>query len=263
MLRGLYSAANAMRHRALEVDITANNIANVNTDGYKGDRASMRSFGDMLLSRIEQTPEEMTDLMRLQPQIGRANLGGPAVENEYIDFSPGTPRVTGNPLDLYLQGPGFFVINTPSGERFTRTGAFTLDGEGRIVTQSGYELQSVNGGSIRATGLGEIEIDQYGRVAQDGAPIGQIRIVEFPDTSVIEKEGNTLFRIAGTIQNAPYPGTNTAVEQGTIEGSNVDAIDALVQLITAQRAFEAASRAVDMFNQNLSRVSNDLGRVTG
>ena len=263
MLRGLYAAANAMRYRAHEVDVTANNIANVSTDGFKRDRLAMRSFGDMLLARIEAEPEDTVRYENIPPLIGEMNLGGPAAESEFIDFSPGTPRTTGNPLDLYINGPGFFVIETPRGERYTRAGNFSLDDEGRIVNPSGQAVLGINNQPVRIFSSSPFRINQNGEIIQDGLPIGNLRIVEFADLSVIEKEGETLFRIADPTQPGPYPALQSSVEQGMIEGSNVNVVESLVHLIAAQRAYEAAARAVDMFNQSMTRVSGELGRLPG
>jgi len=260
MLRGLYAAANAMRYRANEVETVANNLANVTTDGYKRDRIAVRSFGDLLMSRIEAAPEETLRMQAIPPQVGVMNLGGPIGETEFIDFSPGAPRVTGNPLDIFIEGPGFFAINTPNGERYTRAGSFTLDSEGKIVTQSGFEVQDASRNAIRITSPAPININQDGTITQDGIPVAQLRLVEFPDLTALEKEGGTLF-VPADPNAVPVPAVNSAVEQGTIEGSNVNAINSLVNLITAQRAYEAAARAVDMFNQSLSRVSGEIGRI--
>ncbi len=263
MLRGLYAAANAMRYRTHEVDVIANNLANVSTDGFKRDRLAMRSFGDILATRMNDHGGRPVDFPPGPTPIGIMNLGGPAAETEFIDYSPGAPEVTGNPLDLMLNGPGFFVIDTPQGNRYTRNGAFTLDNEGRIVNQNGYILQGTNNQPIRLISPAPFSVNANGEIAQNGIPVGRIQVVEFGDLSNLEKEGSTLFRRIDPNLTPPAGATETRVEQGTLERSNVDAIDALVQLISAQRAYEAAARAVDMFNQSMTRVSGELGRLPG
>ncbi|HDS30988.1 MAG TPA: flagellar hook-basal body protein [Firmicutes bacterium] len=262
MLRGLYSAANAMRYRAHEVDVTANNLANVSTDGFKRDRIAMRAFGDILAARInDQSDDRPVSFPPGVNYIGIMNLGGPAVETEFIDFSPGRPQVTDNPLDLMLRGPGFFTIETPGGERYTRSGKFTLSSDGIIINPAGQPLLGVNGQPIRLTSPSPIFIHSNGEIVQDGLPVARIRVVEFSDIGNLEKEGFSMFRVKDPTNMAPLPAFQTSMEQGVLEGSNVDPIDALVQLITAQRAYEAAARAVDMFNQSMNRVSSELGRL--
>jgi len=261
MLRGLYAAANAMRYRANEVETVANNLANVTTDGFKRDRLATRSFGDMLLSRIEQSPEANLEMRSVPPGVGVLNLGGPVAETEFIDFSPGTPRTTGNALDLFIDGPGFFVVDSPNGERYTRAGSFSLDRSGTIVTQSGYTVQGANNQPLQLTDPSPFVINQDGEIIQNGLPVGKLKLVEFPDLRSIEKEGYTLYRLSDPASPQPYTARVSSLEQGTIESSNVDAIMSLVRLIAAQRAYEGAARAVDMFNQSLNRVSTELGRL--
>lgn len=252
-----------MHYRAQEVEITANNIANVSTDGFKRDRLTTTSFGDLLVARLEGFDNTSIDAVVRPPMIGTMNLGGPAGDTEFIDFSPGTPRLTGNPLDIYIDGPAFFAINTPNGERYTRNGNFILNASGEIVNSSGHALQGTNGQSIRITSPAPIDIRSNGEITQDGLPVGKIKLVEFADLSVLEKEGNTFFRLIDPNSPPPYDAVGSTLEQGTIEGSNVNAIDSLVRLIAAQRAYEAAARAVDMFNQSLSMVSSEMGRLPG
>jgi flagellar basal-body rod protein FlgF len=258
MLRGIYSAANAMRYRAHEVEVTANNIANVTTDGFKSDRLGLRSFGDILASRVgDQTQDNSGPI-----PIGNATLGGCTAEAPFTDFSQGPPRVTGNSLDLYLSGPGFFAVQTDNGTRYTRTGSFSLSGTGEIVTPSGERLLGTDGNPVRIVSPDPILINSNGEISQNGVPVGRIQIAEFSDLSALEKEGYTLFRPIDPDVTTPSPASATSVEQGTIEGSNVNAVDCLIQLIVSQRAYEAAAKAVDMFNQSMTHVSGELGRIS-
>lgn len=261
MLRGLYSAANAMRYREHEIDVVANNLANVSTDGYKQDRVALRAFGDLLTSRMNDYEEQPKSIPQGITPVGVMNLGGPITESEFIDFSPGTPVVTGNTLDLFLDGPGFFAIETQYGTRYTRNGSFSLSDTGEIVNQNGDRLLGTNTQPLRIVSPAPIEINENGEISQSGVPSGQINIVEFPDLSVIEKEGYNYFTTSDPDELPPLSARNTAVEQGTLETSNVNAIESLVHLIVAQRAYEAAARAVDMFNESLSRVSGEIGRI--
>jgi flagellar basal-body rod protein FlgG len=248
-----------MRNRAHEVEVTANNIANVTTDGFKSDRTAMRNFDELLASRVnDPTGGPFGDS---PTPIGTMSLGGSAAETPFIDFSAGPPRITGNPLDLFLQGPGFFAVQAATGVRYTRAGSFSLNDAGEIVNASGDKLLGVDGQPIRLTSPDPITINSKGEISQNRLPVGQIQIVEFPDLKAIEKEGYTLFRPIDPNTNPPSPASSTTVEQGTIEGSNVNPVESLVQLIVSQRAYEAAARAVDMFNQSMTHVSSDLGSL--
>jgi flagellar basal-body rod protein FlgG len=264
MLRGIYAAANAMRYRANQVDVTANNLANVTTDGFKRDRTALRSFNDLLAARINDQTAGPLDPARPVP-IGRLDIGGCIAEAPFIDFSAGAPRVTGNPLDLFLGGPGFFALDTPRGVRYTRSGSFNLNDSGEIVNQEGFRLLGANGAPIRLTSPSPITIDSKGEISQDKIPVGRIGIVEFPDMTQIEKEGYTLFRPIDPNPpwRTPPQAISTSVEQGTVEMSNVNPIECMIELIVSQRAYEAAARAVDMFNQSMTQVSGELGRIPG
>ena len=262
MLRGLYSAANAMRYRAHEVEVIANNLANVNTDGFKSDRTAFRSFGDLLAYRLNDQTDKVDKIPVNPKPVGVINLGGPAAESPYIDFSPGIPKTTGNTLDLFLDGPGFFTVKTPEGPAYTRAGTFQFNEKGEIVTQTGLPLLSTTGTPIQITGTDPIKIGANGEITQGGTPIGVIDIAEFEDLSALEKIGGNLFDpVDPTV--TPIRTQNTSVEQGSVEASNVDTVGSLVQLISAQRAYEAAARAVDMFGRNLEKVSGELGRLPG
>jgi flagellar basal-body rod protein FlgG len=251
-----------MRYRANQVDITANNLANVSTDGFKRDRTALRSFNDLLASRINDQTAGPSDPARPVP-IGPLDIGGCIAEAPFIDFSPGAPRVTGDPLDLFLDGPGFFALDTPQGARYTRSGSFNLNNSGEIVNQEGFRLLGTNDLPIRLTSPAPFTIDSKGEITQNRIPVAQIKLVEFPDLTQIEKEGYTLFRPIDPNLPAPPQAIMTSVEQGSVEMSNVNPIECMIELIVSQRAYEAAARAVDMFNQSMTQVSGELGRLPG
>jgi flagellar basal-body rod protein FlgG len=250
-----------MRYREHEVEVISNNLANVSTDGFKRDRVALRSFGDMLITRMNDYGNEPKPIPFNPPKIGVMNLGGFATETEFVDFQQGRPKLTGNPLDLYLNGPGFFVVRTENGDRYTRNGALSLSETGELITQEGYNVLGTDNSPIRLNSTSQIQVNQDGEIRQDGAPTGRIQIVEFQDLSSIEKQGYTLFMQMDPTQNSATPSPSTSIEQGSIEASNVDPIMSLVRLISSQRAYEAAARAVDMFNDSMSRVSGELGRL--
>lgn len=261
MLRGIYAAANAMRYRAHEVEIISNNIANVSTDGFKKDRTALASFGQMLISRINDS--EASPLGSHPILIGRGLFGGCIAETTFIDFSQGPIRTTNNPLDISLLGPGFLAVETPSGTRYTRAGSLQINGNSELVTPDGYRVLDINSKPIILNSSAPIQINPDGQIIQNNIPGAKLLIIEFPDMNLIEKEGYTFFRQIDDTLPPPSPATSTTVEQGSIEGSNVNPIESMVQLIVSQRAYEAAARAVDMFNQSMTQVSGELGRLPG
>jgi len=165
MNSGMYSAVSGNIASMQRMDIITNNLANINTAGFKKDRMI---FDSMLNSAKNPTPT--TGTLTDAPV-----LSGFSIET---DYSTGPLKQTGNPLDLSLDGDGFFVVNTPQGKAYTRQGNFHLDGSGKVVTSDGYEVQG-NGGPITVKG-GTIEIYSIGGVFVDGSQVGTLGIVDFP-----------------------------------------------------------------------------------
>ena len=226
-VRGIVNAARTLVHYERLQRILANNLANVSTDGFKG------------------------DLFTLQ----RDTPGGAPVPVTAFDLSQGSFRPTGRQLDVALQGPGFFVVETADGERLTRGGSLKLDPAGRLVDMHDEPLLGENG-PIIITGA-EMEIQTDGSVVVDGVRVDQLRIETVADTSTLEKDGKTRFvATAGTIAAEP----STEVHQGAIEESNSDAILSTIDLITVAREFEANMSALRAMDGVLENVVNDVGR---
>jgi len=260
MLRGIYIAASGMSGRADAIDVLANNLANVNTNGYKADKLSASSFNKMLLSRIDDAPPGVLGKINQPPQVGQAEMAGAIAENQYIDFTPGGTTFTENPLDLALDGPGFFTLDGGNGQVFyAREGAFTIDSDRYLINQSGLRVLDPAGQPIRIYSPGEIRVDSDGSISIGGLPAGKLGVLEFTDLNTLTKAGHNLF----SSTSASGPATNTEVIQGAIERSNVNPISSLTQLIAKFREFEAAARTVDTIDRTLDKVVNELGRISG
>ncbi len=260
MIRSLWNAASGLRAGQIRVDTVAHNVANINTPGY---RRAQVDFADLLYETAAG---------------GRLLLGNgvrPMVMTN--DASPGPLEQTGNTLDLAIDGQGYFVVQAGDGAlRYTRDGSFKLDGEGRIVTSAGLllRLDGPDGGLARIPpDARELTVDGGGAVtcvARDGAEpivLGRIRIAcPLPAASgrtpaMLPVGGNLFVPADGTtvVLHAPGQKGSGAVRQGWLERSNVVLADELVELITAQRAFELNSRAVQTADQMLS-LANGIRR---
>ena len=223
-----YSALDA---RMKLVDAIANNLANANTTGFK------RDFG----------------------RIYRGEIGYEA--STQIDLSPGEVTATGNSLDVALNGPGFFVIETPEGQRYTRAGNFGLNAAGEIITKDGMRVLSTSDSPI-AVGEGKIEIRDGGVVSVDGNEVGSLKVVILPDPAKIEKEGQTRFAWRGA-SNAVQTVSDPPVQGGVLERANVNAIDEMVHLMSAYREFEAVQRSLKtMMSDMNSKLIQELGRLS-
>ena len=260
MLRGIYIAASGMSGREQAIDIIANNLANVDTIGFKADKLSSQSFGRMLLSRISDLQEGPGARFSPPPPIGPAQLLGGATDARYIDYSAGGITFTNTPLDLALDGPGFVTIQEPSGRlAYTRNGVFTIDTQNYLVTQDGFQVLDAADRPIRILDAAEISINSEGYISVGDLPAGRLGIAEFTNTDALQKEGSNLF--SAGLNAGRITATDTRVIQGAVERSNVNAVAALTQLIARFREFEAAARSLDTIDRTLDKVVNEMSRL--
>lgn len=245
MNSGLYAALSGNLAAMRRLDIISNNLANVDTPGYKKDRMLFES----LLAAVNNPTSASGNLTDAPVLAG---------DQVFTDFSAGPVKETGNPLDLAIAGNGFFVVNTPQGEAYTRQGNFRRDAAGHLVTVDGYEVQG-KGGAITITG-GQVKIDSTGKVSVDGTQVGTLQVVDFPKPYLLRKAGDGLF-VPATPQVAPQAITNPRIDQGHLEQSNVSAIQEMVQLIETNRFFDACTRVVRTFDTMAGRAANDIGKV--
>lgn len=240
--------------QAAKQDVVANNIANVNTYGYKKDVVACQAFPQMLLKRIGELKVADGTSKSLPPKtIGYLGTGA-AVAEIATDYSPGNLQRTDNPLDLALGGEGYFVVETPAGARYTRDGSFKLNDEGLLVTSEGYPVLG-RAGYIHVT-QGEVVVDQRGNVSAGGEFLDSLRVVKFPTPDSPVKTGGNLFSAEHqTVEDVPNP----EVLQGCLEASNVNVVKEMVELITVVRAYEANQKVIQAFDQTLDAAVNRVG----
>lgn len=250
MLKGIYSAASGMVAEAIRTDTIANNLANVNTTGYKKDIAVNQSFGDLLLTKLESQESPV--------QVGGVGTGV-FVAGVLPTFDNGSFRDTGNPLDVAIEGDGFLAIQTPQGERYTRDGALAFDANGYLVDRNGHQVLGENG-PIQKPGnnVKNFIINANGEVYADKTRLDRLKVVEFQDKSVLQKEGNSLWIASSQGEDL---GQRTRVRQGALEMSNVNTISEMVNLITATRAYETNQKMIQTQDASLDKAVNDVGRV--
>ncbi len=258
-MRALWTAASGMVAQQLNVDTIANNLANVNTAGFKKTRVD---FQDLLYQtlRVPGAPAAEGVQVPTGLQVG---LGVRPAATMKI-FTQGTFQHTGNPLDLVIEGDGFFQVLLPDGSRaYTRAGAFKIDSQGNIVTSDGYPLEppiTVPSDAI------DISIGADGTVAvtlpgQDQPQtIGKIELARFPNPAGLEAIGHSLFRAtaASGQPTTGTPGLNGfgTITQGVLELSNVVVVEEMVNMITAQRAYEASAQAIKISDEMLHMANN-------
>ncbi|MDP2765556.1 MAG: flagellar basal-body rod protein FlgF, partial [Brevundimonas sp.] len=218
-----------------ELDIVANNIANADTTGFKVEQLLV---GAEIGERARNAFIRPGVSFVLDNGVGR-------------DYGQGALEQTGRNLDFAIEGDGaFFRLNDGAGEAFTRDGAFTLDPEGRLTTEGGAVVQGDGGEIILDRALGEPAVAADGTISQNGNPVGRLSVVRFDTLAVLEKGGDGLYRNASNA--APVDAPDARVRQGMLEGSNVNPILEITNLIEIQRAYESVTRMIENTN-DLSR----------
>ncbi|MGQ9674412.1 MAG: flagellar basal-body rod protein FlgF [Chloroflexota bacterium] len=255
MIRGLYTAASGMMANIIRQQATTNNLANVNTPGYKEDAPLPVAFPEMLVASVGGVSR--FPAVPWYPPVG--DLGtGIVIGGVETNLSQGSLKETSNSLDLAIDGEAFFAVQAENGATYyTRNGAFARDATGRLVTADGFLVLGEMGPFQLPEG--EVTVAEDGTVAVDGHAAGRIRVVEFSDGTVLQKMGNCLFAPVGGEQ--PATAVNSSVRQGFLEMSNVDAARSMVEMMSALRSYEAEQRALSVQNQTLGLAVNELGRV--
>jgi flagellar basal-body rod protein FlgF len=231
------------RQRGLDkvLQTVANNIANVSTTGYQRE-------GVIFAEMIRALPTEggsvaMTD-----------------ARGRYDDLVQGALVQTGGALDFAIEGPGYFRVMTPGGERLTRAGAFTRDGEGQIVNMDGYQLLDEGGGPILlAPEVVNINLSTDGTLSADGLPVAQLGLVQPADQTQVFREAGVLYRVDG--ETVPVEPAQATLVQGFVEQSNVNAVSEMALMIEVQRAYEFGQKLLDQENDRIQQVIRTLGRA--
>lgn len=259
MLRALYTAATGMEAQQVNIDTIANNIANVNTTGFKQARAE---FQDLLYQNIRPAgaPASASTEYPVGLQLG---LGTRPVATTKI-YTQGDFRQTGNPLDLVIQGKGFFQVHLPSGETaYTRDGSFHVSKDGALVTADGNPIEPqisipADAQEVTIGGDGTVSVTQAGQAASQ--QVGTIQIANFQNPSGLNSIGSNLLVATSASGQAVTgnPGETGlgSINQGFLEQSNVSVVDEMVNMIIAQRAYEVNSRAVRVADDMLSQINN-------
>jgi flagellar basal body rod protein FlgG len=228
-VKGIIETARSLAYWERLQEVTSNNVANANTDAFKADRLAAH-----ILPGAEQpVPVQSTDL------------------------EPGALRDTGRPLDLALEGQGFFVVRTPRGERLMRGGSMRLDARGVLTDMNGNPLLGTQGPLV--VGGANVEVHGDGTVVVDGSIAGRLRVETVDQPGALLKEGQGRFLPGGPTFEAPL-GT-VQVRQGSVEESNLDPLLSMVDLVTIQRAYASNIEALRAMDSVLGAITTEVGRV--
>jgi flagellar basal-body rod protein FlgF len=241
---GFYAACAGLRAQSQALEVAAHNLANLNTTGFRGQQLSFQSL-------LASARPAVTNVLNAATN----NFG--VLEGTHLDLQPGSLLSTGNPLDVGVEGNGFFVIQTSQGTRYTRNGNFRVARTGELTTSQGDPVLGENGPIRMPAGL--VSISPDGTISVNSAVAGKFRLVEFAPGTKVTSEGEAML-------NAPAAGASRAsavsVRQGALESSNVNAIGGVMALIGVQRQAEMMQRALSLFHSEFNRIAaNDLPHV--
>ncbi len=242
MLKGIFATLNGKSASARRLDIISNNIANALTPGYKVIRP---------VFNVSETPETDTEPGLLHPTY--VNMA-----DSYIHFSDAPLMATGNPLDVALEGPGFFVVSTPSGNMYTRNGQFSLSADKKLVTQDGKPVMGDSGAEITIDGK-DVKIETDGTIYVDRVRVDRLKVVDFKDKKDLRNYGASLF-VNTSKDNNESTADATTIKQGAYEASNVEVMKELVDMISTMRAYETYTKVDQAFNDMMAKLL-DMSKV--
>lgn len=233
------------------LEVLSNNIANVNTTGFKEDKVFRLPIQSK--SVWDNIPEKLQENISVD-RISSLPIGS------FTNFNQGQLKQTGNVLDIALDGEGFFAIQTPKGIQYTRKGNFALNQDGTVVTQDGFEVLGKSGGSIQISGH-HVIVDHAGVIHVDGTEIDSFNIVDFPDKKILLKVGDSLYSPI----NQDYQGVqaeNIVLHQGFTESSNVDPVKVMTEMINVMRGYESYQKVLMSMNDNSTKTVNEVGKIS-
>ena len=257
MNSGFYSAYAGFAARLDELEIVANNLANVSTTGFKAQREFYRSFAAAV-----NAPAPNTTITTVSQAVRQAVNQFGVLGGTRMDLSQGTLEMTGNDTDVALESTGFFAVLTNQGLRYTRDGSFRLDKDRYLVTQQGDRvLSEQTNGKNQPIQIpsGKPTISQDGSISVDGALVARLRIEDFPAGTPLKQEGDTYITAPS---GAGKPPVNTTLRQGALETSNSNAIRNTVTLIDLERSAQLMEKALSIFHNEFNKTAaQDLPHV--
>jgi len=282
VVRGLFTAASGMNVQQNRLDEIANNLANVDLNGYKKDTAIQKAFPEMLMRRMNDDGMHKFPMGSVDSAPIVGTLGTGVETNEvYTNFTQGPLKQTENDFDLAIEGSGFMTVQTPQGERLTRNGAFLVNSDGYLVTKTGDFVLGENG-PIKLK-KNNFVIDQDGTVWQNSTfatddrrlvsqaenqwenieKVDRLKIVDVTRRRYLEKQGNSYWR--ATDESGPAqiigPDSRPKVRQGFLEGANVNAVQEMVEMIEVNRAYDANQKTIQTEDALIGKLWNEVVKV--
>lgn len=289
MLKGLYTAYTGMLNEQHRMDVLTNNLATATTNGFKKEGTTSEAFDTVLAYKIKDLsePGNLPRPMATNRAIDQAEANNPLNENymerrvrktglnlgvkigeNYVDYSEGPIKETGNTLDLALSDRGFFAIEYTNkagvtSTKYTRDGNFTMNQQGFLQTQDGDYVLDEDGQRIQMDPALPISISRNGTIVQDGAAVATIGITDFEDYNYLERFGENFFQpVEGAVElDRGETGVNTQIHQGYLEMSNISVVTEMVNMITLQRQYESNQKVITTYDDTLEQAVTQNGKI--
>jgi flagellar basal-body rod protein FlgG len=245
MVNGLYTASRAMTNILAKQDIHAQNIANASTNGFK--MARLVNTAEVTVGRNDEGELRQKESQQVS-EVSTSFAQGPMVN-------------TGNEFDLALTNPGFFMVESEGGVRYTRNGSFSLNSYGELVTMSGKRVLDESGQPLVMKDGGVVHFMDDGSVNVDGQKVGKLGIVDFADTKKLRYGQDGCFGNPDPKGNPASVSANASLKSGFLEGSNADPINIMVNMIADYRNYEAAQHTMHAVDETLGKAVNEVGKV--
>ena len=269
MSKGIFTAVSGAIAQSAKLDTIANNLANVNTTGFKRDGQLFREYltsyekepSVIQVPRVPASIESFYDMQGGDKSFVELN-------GTFTDFAQGSLKATGNPLDLALEGQGFFEVLTPNGVRLMRSGSLAIGAEGEIVTKQGFPVLRDGGAgqdpatrALKTTAGGPITISSEGEIYEGGASRGRLSVLAVGNPDALQKIGDGLYSLRDNLQPELTVAAEAKVHQGFLEGSNVNIIKEMTDMIATTRVFESTQKAIQAYDQMAQKAVNDVPKL--
>jgi len=241
---GFYATCAGFRAQSQALEVAAHNLANLNTTGFRGQQTTFQSL-------VASARPTLANVLN----VATNNFG--VLEGTHLDLKSGSLQATGNPLDLGIEGSGFFAVQTAQGTRYTRNGNFRVSRAGQLTTSNGDPVLGDNG--VIRVPAGAVSVSPDGTISVNSAVAGKLKLVDFAPAAKLLSEGDAM--VSAPFESV-HPAQSVSIRQGTLESSNVNAIDGVMVLMTVQREAEMLQRAMTLFHTEFNRIAaNDLPHV--
>ncbi|OPJ63257.1 flagellar hook-basal body complex protein [Clostridium oryzae] len=259
MIRGLYTAVSGLITQEAKQDVITNNMANANTNGYKSDDLKIKNFGDVYI----ENRDRIAGNRNVTSRLGKLSYGS-KIDETYTDFTQGDLVNTDEDTDFALSGSGFFTVqgtvNGKAANYYTRDGHFHVSNDGYLVNDSGYRVLGRNAATNALEPIkvdnSKMTVDANNNIYLDGRLAYNFGIVDFNNYNALQKQGDNLYS-----GNNPIAAQQTTVKQKSLEKSNVNIINSMVDMMSVMRNFESDQKVVQTMDETLGKAVNDVGKI--